>query len=65
MEKNINRLPIVGADGKPVGIVTRSDLVNFFFYAIMPAGLGALVMLIIALLINNIAPNRRYPEFWL
>lgn len=30
MEKNINRLPIVGADGKPVGIVTRSDLVNSF-----------------------------------
>jgi CBS domain-containing protein len=30
MEKNINRLPIVDADGKPVGIVTRSDLVNSF-----------------------------------
>jgi CBS domain-containing membrane protein len=30
MEKNINRLPIVNADGKPIGIVTRSDLVNSF-----------------------------------
>jgi CBS-domain-containing membrane protein len=30
MEKNVNRLPIVDADGKPVGIVTRSDLVNSF-----------------------------------
>lgn len=30
MEKNINRLPIVDADGKPAGIVTRSDLVNAF-----------------------------------
>jgi len=30
MEKNINRLPIVDADGRPVGIVTRSDLVNSF-----------------------------------
>jgi CBS domain-containing protein len=30
MEKNINRLPIVDADGKPIGIVTRSDLVNSF-----------------------------------
>lgn len=30
MEKNINRLPIVDADGRPVGIVTRSDLVNAF-----------------------------------
>jgi CBS-domain-containing membrane protein len=35
-----------------------------YLYAVIPAGLGALVMLIIALLINNIAPNRRYPEFW-
>jgi len=30
MEKNINRLPILDAAGKPVGIVTRSDLVNSF-----------------------------------
>ncbi|MFZ1986653.1 MAG: CBS domain-containing protein [Desulfatitalea sp.] len=30
MEKNINRLPIVSADGKPIGIVTRSDLVSSF-----------------------------------
>jgi len=36
-----------------------------YLYAVIPAGLGALVMLIIALLVNNIAPNRRYPEFWL
>jgi CBS-domain-containing membrane protein len=36
-----------------------------YLYAIVPAGLGALLMLIVALLINNIAPNRRYPEFWL
>jgi CBS domain-containing protein len=30
IEKNINRLPIVDASGKPVGIVTRSDLVNSY-----------------------------------
>jgi CBS domain-containing protein len=30
MEKNINRLPIVDAGNKPIGIVTRSDLVNSF-----------------------------------
>jgi CBS-domain-containing membrane protein len=29
-QKGINRLPIVDADGKPAGIVTRSDLVNSF-----------------------------------
>lgn len=29
-EKNINRLPIVDVTAKPVGIVTRSDLVNSY-----------------------------------
>jgi len=28
--KNINRLPIVGSDGRPIGIVTRTDLVNSY-----------------------------------
>lgn len=36
-----------------------------YLYAIIPAGLGAFIMLIIALLINNIPKNRRYPEFWI
>jgi len=36
-----------------------------YLYVFVPAGLGALVMLIIALLVNNLAPNRRYPEFWI
>lgn len=35
-----------------------------FLYAIIPAGLGAVIMLIIALLVNNIPRTRRYPEFW-
>jgi CBS-domain-containing membrane protein len=36
-----------------------------YLYAIIPAGLGAAVMLFVALLVNNIPKNRRYPEFWL
>jgi CBS-domain-containing membrane protein len=36
-----------------------------FLYALLPAGLGALVMLLVALLVNNIPATRRYPEFWL
>jgi CBS-domain-containing membrane protein len=36
-----------------------------FLYAVMPAALGAGVMLIIALIVNNIPNSRRYPEFWL
>jgi len=36
-----------------------------FFYALMPAGLGAVVMLVVALLVNNLPRGRKYPEFWL
>jgi CBS-domain-containing membrane protein len=36
-----------------------------YFYVFIPAGLGSIVMLIVALLVNNIPKNRRYPEFWL
>lgn len=36
-----------------------------YAYAIVPAGAGALVLLVIALLINNLARHRRYPEHWL
>jgi CBS-domain-containing membrane protein len=36
-----------------------------YLYVLMPAALGAVVMLVIALIVNNIPPNRRYPEFWL
>lgn len=35
-----------------------------YLYAVLPAGLGALIMLIVALAINNIPNSRRYPEFW-
>ena len=36
-----------------------------FFYPLIPVGAGALIMLIVALLVNNIPKSRRYPEFWL
>ena len=36
-----------------------------YLYALIPVGLGALVMLIVALLVNNIPKTRKYPEFWL
>jgi hypothetical protein len=29
-----------------------------------PAGLGALVLLVIALAVNNLARGHRYPEYW-
>lgn len=36
-----------------------------YLYAIIPAALGAAIMLIIALLVNNIPKSRKYPEFWI
>lgn len=36
-----------------------------FLYALVPAGSSAVVMLLIALAVNNIPKSRRYPEFWL
>ena len=35
-----------------------------YLYPLVPAGLGAVLMLIVALLVNNIPKSRRYPEFW-
>lgn len=36
-----------------------------FLYAFLPAGAGALILLIVALLVNNLSKNRKYPEYWL
>lgn len=35
-----------------------------FLYAVIPAGAGAIILLIVALFINNLSKNRRYPEYW-
>ena len=49
-----------------IAIIGSEKIHNLgYLYAIIPAGLGALVMLTVALLINNIPKNRQYPEFWL
>ncbi len=36
-----------------------------YLYAVIPVGVGASIMLAVALLVNNIPKNRKYPEFWL
>jgi CBS-domain-containing membrane protein len=35
-----------------------------FLYPFVPAGLGALILLAVALLVNNLSKNRKYPEYW-
>lgn len=36
-----------------------------FLYAALPVGAGALIMLAVALVVNNLSHDRQYPEFWL
>lgn len=36
-----------------------------FMYVLVPATLGPLIMLAVALLVNNLTKSRRYPEIWL
>ncbi|WP_045220939.1 HPP family protein [Desulfonatronum thioautotrophicum] len=36
-----------------------------YLYVFVPTGLGAALLLFIALVVNNIPKNRRYPEYWL
>lgn len=35
-----------------------------YFYALVPAGAGAVILLFVALLVNNLSQNRKYPEYW-
>jgi CBS domain-containing membrane protein len=36
-----------------------------YWYVLTPITTGALIMLVVALLVNNHSPYRRYPQFWL
>ncbi len=35
-----------------------------YLYVLIPATLGPLVLLLVALVVNNIPDSRRYPEIW-
>lgn len=35
-----------------------------YFYVLMPVAAGVFVLLAVALLFNNLPPQRRYPEYW-
>jgi CBS-domain-containing membrane protein len=36
-----------------------------YLFALIPAGVGAVIMLVVGLAVNNLSRNRRYPLFWL
>lgn len=36
-----------------------------YWFVLTPVALGALLMLVVAVLVNNLSPHRRYPQYWL
>ena len=49
-----------------IAVIGSSKIHNLgYLYALIPAGLGAAIMLVVALFVNNIHHRRRYPEFWI
>jgi CBS-domain-containing membrane protein len=36
-----------------------------YLYTLIPVAAGAVIMLLVALIINNIPKTRKYPEFWI
>jgi CBS-domain-containing membrane protein len=48
-----------------IAVISGPQVTNLgYLYVLVPVAAGALVMLAVALLVNNLAPRRRYPEFW-
>jgi CBS-domain-containing membrane protein len=35
-----------------------------FFYALVPVALGSVILLLVALLVNNLSKTQHYPEIW-
>jgi len=35
-----------------------------FLYVLVPAGVGAVALLLVALVVNNLATHRAYPVYW-
>lgn len=48
-----------------IAVIGGAEIHNLgYLYALIPAASGALIMLLIALFVNNIPENRKYPVFW-
>ncbi len=49
-----------------IAVIGSTKIHNLgYLYVVLPVGIGVLVMLVIALLVNNVPRKRSYPEFWI
>ena len=54
-----------GAATALIAVIGSPSVHNIgYLYVLVPAALGPIIMLFVALLINNIPSSRRYPEIW-
>lgn len=48
-----------------IAVIGGDEVHNLgFTYALTPVGAGATILLIVAVLINNLAEHRKYPKYW-
>ena len=48
-----------------IAVIGSTDIHKLgFLYVLIPSTIGPLILLVIALLVNNMPASRRYPEIW-
>ena len=49
-----------------IAVVDGEKIHNLrYLYVLMPVAAGTVILLVVALLFNNLVKTRRYPEFWI
>lgn len=49
-----------------IAVIGSDDIHDLgYTYALVPVGMGAFILLSVALVINNIPKNRSYPKYWI
>ncbi len=49
-----------------IAVIGSSKIHNIgYLYVFVPVGSGAIIMLLVALIVNNIPKKRQYPDFWI
>ena len=54
-----------GGDTALIAVIGDAKIQELgYFYAVMPVAAGVLILLWVALIVNNIPKTRKYPEYW-
>lgn len=54
-----------GAATALIAVTGDHTIVNLgFMYVLVPVTVGSLIMLLVAMVVNNLAPTRHFPQWW-